>query len=377
MAGAYQVESDTTLPYSFDIFIDDESMPGYEFYSASSYTLLPSNGATFYFAAVEMAASNASALQSAALTTTPPDMTLFNDDRSIRFEGMKNNQYFSVIADLQSLSSSGQTATQTRYEYRANAVVTTLYDPYGQLAGKLDVNGTLTTSFVYDLLTPNSSSYPEEGLYVHSPGTGEIKVEFADVVLNTDPTAQTPEVHVINPADPTYMDVLGINGNGVVSNNTTVNAWGIDVMFDGPSSALDSTLMPAGNLSLSDWNNAKVFVNGDNWYFEATITSLDLVQVPVVELFPADGTVHPLQNFDVGIRVNDQSDVVAITGTNNGQDITPYLGGCMIQPKVGSTQSVICPNTNMILMPGDNAVQLHIMLQDNVLDTSVNWLLSE
>jgi hypothetical protein len=374
VVGPYQVVTDTAQTNAFEVFIDDEYSPGSEYYAVGSSMLLPSNGATFNFTYLDMQAYAASALQSASLTFAPPDPGLF-DHKQVHIDGVKNGQYFHVVAELADLSGNGQTAIQqTRYKYRANAVVTSLYDPNGMLAGKVGINDMIAAGFVYDVSTPNTSGYSGEGFYMHAPGTGGVSVSFADVLLTTDPLAQTPEVHVFNSDDPYGWDHLGLFGKMVTSNNTAISAYEVDVFFDGPGTVLDSIEMPAGNLSLSGWENARVMVNGEGWYFEAAIISLELVPTQVVEVFPSDGRVHPMQHFDMALRVNDQAVVMGINGMNNGQDVSPYLAGCAILPRQELTQSVVCPDITQILMPGGNALQFHLMLDDgSVLETGVNW----
>lgn len=377
--GPYQVQTDTAQTGAFGIDIDDEYTPGWEWYMVMSHHLLPNNGVIFEYAGIDLGGNNGGALPSAALTTTPPNPLLFNINRNVYIQGTKDGFFFSVILDVTGLAVASQTEPQqTRYEYRANAVVTYLDDPGGVLAGRVDIDSMINAGFIYDLATPNSSSYPSEGLYLHAPGTGGVSVSFADVVLSTDPEAQTPEVHVFNSDDPAGWDHFGIIGNTVVSNNTAITAYNVGVLFDGSGAVFDSIEMPAGNLSLPDWNDTRIMVIGNGWSFEARITSLELVKVPVVEVFPADGGVHPMQHFDMALRVVDQALITGINGTNNGQDISPYLVGCAILPKQDLAQSVVCPDTTSILVPGGNSLQLQVMLDDGrVHDANLSWVVRE
>lgn len=379
VVGPYQIQTNTTLDNAFEMYIEDEFSPGYEVYSVKSYQLLPDNGATFYYASLDLAALDAFVLQSSELTATLPDYHNFTMLKSVHVEGIKDGEIFYINADLVGLTSDSQNQAvepvvqEGRYEYRANAVVTYIDDPAGVLSGKVDINSAITAGFVYDMATPNSSSFPEEGTYLHTPGTGEVSVAFSDVSLSTDPTAMTPEVRVID-ADTSNWNHMGILGHSVISNNTMITAYNVGIFFDGPSAALNSIEMPAGTLSLQDWYDARVVVSGEGWGFDAVITSLELIKVPVFEVFPPAGTVHPLQHFDMAFRVNNQAIVTGINGMNNDQDISYYLSGCAVLPKFDLTQSIVCPDTTSILMPGDNAIQFELMLEDgSVLDTSVSW----
>ncbi len=368
--GSYQVVSDPAAP--FDMFIDDESMPGFEAYHVNSPAILPSNGVNFYGTGIMLEADTGAALQDALLTATPPDLAAFNNRRSIEISGESEmgGQYFNVTADITSLQLA---SPPTRFTYRVSAIVDNVQDWDNTLAGRVEHNQLISAEFTYDTTTPNSSPVPESGIYQHEPGMGALGVTMGGIVLTSDPLVPGPDVLIEN-SD--WSDSIHVLGN-LLSSDPSLYGGAASLEFFGPDYVLSSIALPTDALDLTDWDMANLMVNGSNWQVEARIVSVERVALPAVESFPESGKVHPMQNVDVALRVNNDAEVVGITGTRNGQDFSFALWDCTILPKTDATQSVICPTMTWDLVDGFNVVQFQLQMSDgSVLTKEVTWQLT-
>lgn len=368
-AGPYQVVTDTSGSNPYHILIDDEQAPGLEYFSVHSGELVPNNGASFDYALLTMSAMNNSALASDDLTATPPDPALFNQGIFVEFSGTKNGHFFYVKANIGDPSTP---AASARHSYLANAVVTSIYDPMGTLAGKVSVNDSVTTVFAFDQSTLNASSVPEQGSYQHLPGTGVVVAEFPNVLFETDVMAQTPTVNIYNGSDTFSPDYVSVAGGYVMSSDPSLSVMQVEVRFDGDFTAINSVDLPADTLSLGSWQTAAVYIQGVDWYIQANISNLEYL--PTTAVFPTNGLVHPMQQFDMSIRVNDRPTVVGIQGSNNSVDISSYLSSCLIMPPIGFRQSIVCPSTTSALTAGNNTLELQLMLDDgSSLQAQAQW----
>ncbi|MFC1750933.1 hypothetical protein ACFL2V_19245 [Pseudomonadota bacterium] len=373
--GAYQFTTDSAAATPLEVMIDNEAWGDFENYHAVSFSIIPTNGATINYANINLSASGANALGDDQLHDTPPDMALFNDDRSMTISGMKNGYHFSISTVLQSFDASGQSEPPagTSSTYKVTAQVNTLDDYSGDLAGRVAMGDVITLYYTLDPNTPDSDSNPMHGHYLHAPSTGSMTFELADgTTITSDATQATPELHVFD--ETSYDDFIGIHSMTLVSDDPALTVQGGDMTFFGPSNVINDDSMNLNSMLSPQWTNKRVGLHGNNWWFEADVLSIEQLPTQTVEVVPGDATIHFAQRFDMAIHLNNYAAVDIVGGSLNGMPIDNYLQGCMIDPPMGDTQSLLCSDTHELLMPGQNTLELNIMLNDqSIVDTTVEW----
>lgn len=375
-AGNYTFKTNAFAYMPIDIFIDDEEwLAGQEAYFVNSIDNEMTNGATIDALSINMVnQSSSNALTSSLLTATAPDLNLFSNEKKVFISGFKDGFSFFIEADINSLVDGAPAEPPvppaptygTKYMYKVTAVVTQVGPGVDAFNGKVQTGDTIIGTYIIDsttLGTPSEWDPANSVSYAHTPGTGSISVEFNGITFSSTVDGQTPVVTVTND-DSFNMDLLLIESEQVESTDPAIEPLYVAINFSGDGAVLNSTAMPTDNNTLDMWTDKKIYMGTMFDYVTADIVSMVMLPTQVLSIVPGDSYLHPSMRFDAAFNLANAAPITGVTGTLNGLDISNYLVGCQTFAPIGSMQTVVCDDTHLQLIPGENVLNIDVTTDD-------------
>jgi len=379
--GAYQLTTDVLSPMPLDVFVMDEAWaPGEEAYHVASWNPIYSGDLVVDGIMLDLYGQNGGALLHEGLTSSVPRVQDFNMNQRVDIHGSRNGQYFSISAQLNELSNANgeppASSSATQYTFKVTAQVDYVNDAGGYLSNAVMQGSLVTAYYTVDTSTPGYSPYmPEEVVYQHGPGKGAMSIDLGGLSIESN----APEAYVWNGTD-TQHDFTGVRSEMLTTSSPTVTVDMMDIHFGtsvGTTLTSSAMVTDATVLAGFEYKFLHMGGNGWGWSLNANIISVELVPTEFVEVVPGSGLIHPAQRFDAAVFVTDKAPIMALTGSVNGYPMGYDFNACQIFPEFDKRQSVVCPDMQYSLVPGDNQIMLQLHLMDMSTESvEVNWTLS-
>ena len=287
--------------------------------------------------------------------------------------------FFYMGAEITSVSVESGTPDGS---YQVAAIVRDVYDPFNLLQGQVNIGDNLTGGYAVDLLAADTDPTPEHAYYFNpmDPAYG-FDVNINNLNFKSDSLAMASEVHIQDSFSDHYHSVAR---SGSVT-GTSLSIDEIAIYMDDPSGlALSSTAQPAAGLNVSAFQIKDLLIvgsDGTGQYFHiiTELVSINANLAPSVVISPAtDSSFVLYQRFDMAVILPAQTAALpmAIRGNLNGVP-EPYFSSSLCGPgpvTMSNQQVFICADTNQVLRPGTNQIDLLIDMDDgSVLTGQVIW----
>lgn len=362
--------------YSIDIDAD-ESLYG-EHYSLGVSQMEFNNNVQIDAVAMDLAAPiGTNVLDAPQLTTTAPDLASYSDFHELTVQGLSNGNVFHLMATVHTLTSQViMPAPGTSVSFFGTAQVVEIMDGPLVLDGRVAMDDVVDFEFTVNRSLPDLDSQDGFGVYVHSSTFGTMKFTLPDgTVIESQ---KKLEAHVIR--DPYFHSFSLFSLEPAVTGNA-FSPEAFDILFERDlqmnAPLLTDDTIPLDKLSRDLWTKAELYFGRwmDGWHLRADILTIESVIPTDVNIAPSDDTWHPSQRFDAAIRHSMSGEFSALTGTLNGQTIDTYLQSCVAHGPVDNLETLVCPDTHQLLIPGTNTFTVDFLLHDQrTVSKTVNWV---
>lgn len=358
---------------AYNIFIAADETYDPEHYGVWATALEDNNNVQIHNADMYLdAAPGVNVLDVAQLTTAGPDLAQYTDWREIYVHGYSNGQPFTVTANVDSLTSQVvMPAPGTSASFTGTARVTEVMDGPQVLSGHVAMHDLVTFEFTVNHSVPDSDPQSDWGRYIHSEAFGTMKVTLPDGTVVQSTRKLEALVSSMAP-----FQSFGVTGyNPVVTGNAFTPEF-VDLFLQTQTPLLSDDSMPLDKLNPGLWELAELYF-GDwmaGWHLRAQVLNIESVAQTDVVIAPGDGTFHPAQRFDAAIRHTMPGVFTSLGGTLNGENIDTYLQGCVAHDPVDNMQTLVCPDTHQLLVPGTNTFTVDFLMPDqSTVSESVTW----
>ncbi|MDY6949460.1 MAG: hypothetical protein SXG53_27560, partial [Pseudomonadota bacterium] len=186
---------------------------------------------------------------------------------------------------------------------KLTARVSDVFDPQGQLNGKIVAGQRMNGTYVYNANTPNLS--PVAGFGQYRPYANEARLRFAAGSLVFESTQPTQGISIfINPhTNGAGQFIMDSTGNKPLSNGVSVE--NISLEFQGVGTVTESGALPTVAPDLHGYwrKEVSIFGGGSTFSVRATIEAAELIQADAIEVSPAAGNFLPGQRFDAALTL--------------------------------------------------------------------------
>ncbi len=358
-----------------DMFVEISSSATANGYHAANTNLAPlTNGANVEAISLYLQDMDGVNLLSDQLPTVAPSLDGF-EERRLEISGSDINglNQYDIKATVVSLAT--QQASVGDGHYTLQAQVISVDDYSGLLSGQIQVGMQAEGSFSFD---PNTMDQDPNSNWGHYPQPNVAGLGFdltlGGLTFRSNSTQGGLDANVINDTGWDAFNLASFS-NEALANGTSVDH--IDLDLSDPSGnaiasdALDPALPMNGALSerimhIGGYNNG-------NWFsIELLVTGIAPAGgTAELELFPASGTVHPMQMFDFGVIFPPQAVPEQVSVQVNGAAIE---GNCLEgDPNQEQRVSLICPGLSYTLQEGSNQVSVSAIVNGQTVTESVGY----
>jgi len=386
------IRSDNTTPgFMNEMHLGNSMSDHFHVYSWGNTPL--HSGAMFSDITIDLYDPNGLALNSTALSQTPPDVNAFTY-RDLALWGNELNSSFHVIAKINSLTSSGQNNPPSDIvTFNVKALVKDVYDPAGVFSGSVGPGQTLEGSYTFNLTARDDEPAAEIGRYIHRPGSGQygFDLSLGAYQFRTDSNRVEFVLDLYNgtPA-PDHYGAFSYGPNHGLPNGATVEDIGLH-LYDEAGLMLSSTQLsvtpPVISNTATNYNEIYIWgmhPNGRDMYSivaQVQEISAAAADTPsLVNVSPASGLFDRAQRIDLALIF--QANLPPLREHRlfiNGNDETPNLYNCMPgAPNAQNRFTLVCRDffqrIGPMLVPGKNRLDFTFILEDNTLiQESVQW----
>lgn len=393
------IRSDKAVPgHMQEMFVGDT--PWSDYYGFMSWGNTVSNNPTIIISDIfaDLYDPTGAALNSTALSTTPPNVNSF-EQRNLSIYGgnSDNTQYFNVYAKIDSIKNPNQdTNNPETVTFTVKAEVFDVWDPAGALNGSINIGSIIDGTYTFNTTTPDMEPSPEIGRYHHFSGSGQYGFDLSGGghSFKTDTNGVEFVIDMYNGTpSPDHYGAFSYGNNTPLANGATVQDIGLH-LYDETGAMLSSTelsntppTIPAANVS---YNNAEIYIWGmhpngiDSFNIIARIQDISSAtenDAPsLVAISPDNGIFDRAQRFDLAIIFQPNlAPMMDMLVTINGMDESWCLFDCFPgAPNNQNRQTFVCPDYAMRLKPmlkqGINKLDFHFILGDGTtIKESLEW----
>lgn len=362
----------STIPGGIlDIFINDEAwMPGEEHYDVNASMFKINNGIEIQQVILHLRGMTGEGLTSDQLAAPLPDLSKFNENRSLIIHGSRYGKNFFIDAVISQLSAAEE-GNKTAFSYKADVQLDWIDDYSGALAGRANLGDIVTVYYGLDSSTVDNDPSSEYGFYPHSGSYPMMTVELADGSIVESGTMM--DAMVSNSAG---WDGFSVYSPENVIGSSTNSTASISLDFHGSNTVLSSDQLLTDVIPVTHWHGAfsNVMSGSEGWSFSGNVINVEKISGEPIAVVPGDAVIHPAQKFDAAFYVVGHEPIIGIGGSLNGNPEDGYFASCNVFHDSAMNQVVICPQINDLLMPDVNQVKVRFDLIDGTSVTaSVVW----
>lgn len=262
---------------------------------------------------------------------------------------------------------------------KLTARVSDVFDPQGQLNGKIVVGQRMNGTYVYNSNTPNRSNIPGFGQY--QPYANEARMRFAAGSIVFETTQPTQGIAIfINPhTNGTGQFMMDSTGNKPLANGASIGSIAVD--FQGVGTMTQSEALPTVAPDLHGYwrKEVSIFAGDSSFSVRATIEVAELLETEAIEISPAAGNFLPSQRFDAALTLPRNSTIATAQASVHGIPLPfNYPGTCHVLPPNSTNKpSLICANFEAALPAANGApIEWNVVLTNGTtLTETVNWVL--
>ena len=169
---------------------------------------------------------------------------------------MKAGKIIAIILAMWGLVLCPSLAKATLITIEIEGVVDSVWDTGNQLGGKIKTGDTITGTYTYDLLTPDSEPYAWAGMYEHRNPPAGISLTVGDFTFATNPDNVDFVVAILNDYPPSLKDQFWMRSYNNLSLPSGIPVDSISWQLDDPSgTVLSSTSLLTGPPVLDNWES--------------------------------------------------------------------------------------------------------------------------
>ena len=188
-----------------------------------------------------------------------------------------------VVAASGTVSAEAKPNSKAVVTVSLTAVVEEVLDPFGLVCSGVAAGDTITATYTYNPLTPDTDPNDNTGAYVNDAAPSGFRVDLGDAIVKTD-TALFEFLVLLVDNTSFGSDFYRVSSNGaLVPTACGVTSGLILFHLDDPThSALTSVALPTTPPNLADFTSNRLEIFGgdgnNNYYIRAHVTSASLCE---------------------------------------------------------------------------------------------------